>query len=131
MTLTMGFIGFGKSANRYHLPYLKTRNNIKVKTIFVRQINEELAAPYEERGVYFTTDLDELLNDKEIQVVTICTPAHTHYELAKKVILAGKSVIVEKPFCDTVEHAKELLALGREKGVVVMPYQNRRFDGDF
>ena len=43
MTLTMGFIGFGKSANRYHLPYLKTRNNIKVKTIFVRQINEELA----------------------------------------------------------------------------------------
>ena len=83
MTLTMGFIGFGKSANRYHLPYLKTRNNIKVKTIFVRQINEELAAPYEERGVYFTTDLDELLNDKEIQVVTICTPAHTHYELAK------------------------------------------------
>ncbi len=83
------------------------------------------------KGVSFTTDLDELLNDKEIQVVTVCTPAHTHYELAKKVILAGKSVIVEKPFCDTVEHAKELLALGREKDVVVMPYQNRRFDGDF
>ena len=30
-----------------------------------------------------------------------------------------------------MEHAKELLALGREKDVVVMPYQNRRFDGDF
>ncbi|HFI2421322.1 MULTISPECIES: oxidoreductase [Bacillus cereus group] len=131
MTLTMGFIGFGKSANRYHLPYVNIRKNIKVKTIFARQINEELAAPYKEKGVSFTTDLDELLNDKEIQVVTVCTPAHTHYELAKKVILAGKSVIVEKPFCDTVEHAKELLALGREKGVVVMPYQNRRFDGDF
>ncbi|OTZ84518.1 oxidoreductase, partial [Bacillus thuringiensis serovar darmstadiensis] len=44
MTLTMGFIGFGKSANRYHLPYVNTRNNIKIKTIFVRQINEKLAA---------------------------------------------------------------------------------------
>jgi predicted dehydrogenase len=40
-------------------------------------------------------------------------------------------VVVEKPFCDTLEHAKELLQLGREKGVMVMPYQNRRFDGDF
>ncbi|MED2710777.1 oxidoreductase, partial [Bacillus toyonensis] len=53
MTLTMGFIGFGKSANRYHLPYHTTRNKIKVKTIFVRQINEKLAAPYEVKGVYF------------------------------------------------------------------------------
>lgn len=87
MTLTMGFIGFGKSANRYHLPYVNARNNIKIKTIFVRQINEELAAPYEEKGVSFTTNLDELLNDKDIQVVTVCTPAHTHYELAKKLYL--------------------------------------------
>ncbi|OUC00754.1 hypothetical protein BK784_13780 [Bacillus thuringiensis serovar medellin] len=67
MTLTMGFIGFGKSANRYHLPYVNTRNNIKIKTIFVRQINEKLAAPYKEKGVYFTTDLDELLNDCFVQ----------------------------------------------------------------
>ena len=64
-------------------------------------------------------------------MVTICTPAHTHYDLAKQAILAGKSVIVEKPFCDTLEHAEELFALGQEKGVVVMPYQNRRFDGDY
>ena len=114
MTLTMGFIGFGKSANRYHLPYVNTRKNIKVKTIFVRQINEELAAPYKSKGVCFTTDLDELLNDKEIQVVTICTPAHTHYELAKS-YTCWKIGYRGKPFCDTVEHAKELLALGREK----------------
>ncbi|EAO55452.1 TRANS-1,2-DIHYDROBENZENE-1,2-DIOL DEHYDROGENASE / D-xylose 1-dehydrogenase (NADP+) [Bacillus thuringiensis serovar israelensis ATCC 35646] len=59
--------------------------------------------------------MDELLNDKEIQVVTVCTPAHTHYELAKKVILAGKSVIVEKPFCDTVEHAKEIISFRTRK----------------
>lgn len=129
--LTMGFIGFGKSANRYHLPYVILRENIKVKTIFDLHINEELAAPYLEKGVHFTTDLEEMLKDDDIQLITICTPAHTHYELAKKVIEAGKSVIVEKPFVDTLEHAKELLALGKEKGVMVAPYQNRRFDGDY
>jgi predicted dehydrogenase len=129
-TLTMGFIGFGKSANRYHLPYINTRPNIRVKTIFDLHVNEALAAPYREKNVEFTTDLDELLSDDEIQLITICTPAHTHYELAKQAIMAGKSVIIEKPFVDTLEHAKELLALGRKKGVMVAPYQNRRFDGD-
>lgn len=89
------------------------------------------SALLKKKGVNFTTDLNELLTDPEIELVTICTPAHTHYDLAKQAILAGKSVIVEKPFCDTLEHAEELFALGQEKGVVVMPYQNRRFDGDY
>lgn len=131
MTVTMGFIGFGKSANRYHLPYITIRENLRVKKIFDLNINEALAAPYREKGVEFTTEIDELLTDSEIELVTICTPAHTHYELAKKVIQAGKSVIVEKPFCDTLEHAKDLFELGKERGVLVMPYQNRRFDGDY
>ncbi|MGL9746879.1 oxidoreductase [Enterococcus sp. DIV0170] len=131
MTVTMGFIGFGKSANRYHLPYITIRENLRVKKIFDLNINEALAAPYREKGVEFTTEIDELLTDSEIELITICTPAHTHYELAKKVIQAGKSVIVEKPFCDTLEHAKELFELGKEQGVLVMPYQNRRFDGDY
>lgn len=131
MTVTMGFIGFGKSANRYHLPYITIRENLRVKKIFDLNINEALAAPYREKGVEFTTEIDELLTDSEIELITICTPAHTHYELAKKVIQAGKSVIVEKPFCDTLEHAKELFELGKERGVLVMPYQNRRFDGDY
>lgn len=131
MTLTMGFIGFGKSANRYHLPYISIRETITVKTIFDVQIREELAAPYREKGVTFTTEINDILSDPDIELITICTPAHTHYELAKQVINTGKSVIVEKPFCDSVEHAKELFALAKEKGVLVMPYQNRRFDGDF
>ncbi|MGK0552618.1 oxidoreductase [Enterococcus faecalis] len=131
MTLTMGFIGFGKSANRYHLPYLNVRESIVVKTIFDLQINEKLAQPYRAKGVHFTTDISEILADSEIELITICTPPATHYQLTKQVIAAGKSVIVEKPFCDTVEHAKELFALGREKKVLVMPYQNRRFDGDY
>lgn len=131
MTVTMGIMGFGKSANRYHLPYIMIRDNIYVKRIFDLNINEKSAAPYREKGVQFTTEIQNILTDPEIELVTICTPAHTHYELAKQVIEAGKSVIVEKPFCDTLAHAKELFKLGKKKGVLVMPYQNRRFDGDY
>ena len=59
MTLVIGFIGFGKSANRYHLPYVNLRENIKVRTIFDLKINEELARPYRAKGVTFTTDPDD------------------------------------------------------------------------
>lgn len=127
----MGFIGFGKSATRYHLPYVLLRDNIQVKTIANLFLDEEAIAPYRARGIAFTTDTAEMLADPEISFVTICTPPSTHYSLAKQVIEAGKSVVVEKPFCDSVEHAKELFALAREHGVTVSPYQNRRFDGDY
>jgi predicted dehydrogenase len=131
MTLKSAFIGFGKSANRYHLPYVLLRENIQVKTIFDLRINEAVAAPFRDKGVNFVTDLDELLNDEEIQLVTICTPPTTHYDLAKQSLEAGKNVIVEKPFTQTLAEAKELFALAAKKGLMIMPYQNRRFDGDF
>ncbi|MQS75801.1 oxidoreductase [Lactobacillus halodurans] len=132
MTLKIAFIGFGKSANRYHLPYLNIRDKFELKTVYTRKApNESLAKPYKEKGVKFTNDLNDILNDSEIDLVTICTPAKTHYDLAKSVIEAHKSVIVEKPFVDTLDHAKELIKLGQENNVLVMPYQNRRFDGDY
>lgn len=132
MSLKIAFIGFGKSANRYHLPYLNIRSDFELAKVYTRKpVAESLRKPYEDNGTVFTTNIDDILNDPQIDLVTICTPASTHYDLAKQVILANKSVIVEKPFVDTVEHAKELLALGKEKGVLVTPYQNRRFDGDY
>ncbi|MDR2464827.1 MAG: oxidoreductase [Streptococcaceae bacterium] len=131
MTLKLGIIGFGKSANRYHLPYINIRENIELKKVFTPIVDEELARPYKEEGVQFVQNLDDLLRDDEIELISICTPAHTHYELAKKVLLAGKHVIVEKPFADTLTHAKELFDLAEKNGVFITPYQNRRFDGDF
>ncbi|MFD1472921.1 oxidoreductase [Companilactobacillus mishanensis] len=132
MSLRIAFIGFGKSANRYHLPYLNIRPDFELAKVYTRKsVDDKLAQPYKDKGTKFTTNLNDVLDDPEIDLVTICTPASTHYELAKSVILANKSVIVEKPFVDSVEHARELLKLGRENGVLVMPYQNRRFDGDY
>ncbi|HIY93137.1 MAG TPA: Gfo/Idh/MocA family oxidoreductase, partial [Candidatus Companilactobacillus pullicola] len=87
MTLKIAFIGFGKSANRYHLPYLNIRDNFEVKTVYTRKApDEKRAKPYRQKGVNFTNDLNDILNDSEIDLVTICTPASTHYQLAKQEI---------------------------------------------
>ncbi len=125
--LTIGYIGNGKSTNRYHIPYVLTRQDkINIKTIYARHQNWK---PIE--GVIYTDNLDDLLNDDDIQVIVITTPSQFHYEYAKKAILAHKHCVVEKPFCETYEEAKELFDLAKENHVVVQCYQNRRFDSDF
>ena len=128
--LVVGFIGNGKSANRYHIPFILTRKDkIEIKKIYT--IDQKKDSWAKIPGVIYTEDLDDLLNDQDIDVIVISTPSNVHYEYAKIVLNAGKNCIVEKPFANTYEEAKEIFDLAKEKGLMVQCYQNRRFDSDF
>lgn len=130
MTLTIGFIGNGKSTNRYHMPFVLTRKDkIKVKTIYNRSIHFDTWKKIE--GIHYTDNLDELLFDKDIQVIVVTLKSSLHYEYAKKVLEAGKHCVVEKPFASSYAQAKELFDLAESKGLMLQCYQNRRFDSDF
>lgn len=131
MTLTMAIIGFGKSATRYHLPYLRLRQNINVKYIFNMTPSPEKQVEFQDLGCQFTNDLDLILNDPEVKLITLCTPPDTHYDLAKQCLQKGKHLIVEKPFCQTVAETAELIALAKEVDLLAIPFQNRRFDSDY
>ncbi|MEP7095361.1 MAG: Gfo/Idh/MocA family oxidoreductase, partial [Flavobacterium sp.] len=74
--------------------------------------------------------IDELLTD-DVDLVIVNTPVDTHYEYAKKVLLAGKHAVVEKAFTTTVAQAEELAAIAKEKGLKLAVFQNRRWDSDF
>lgn len=131
MKLKIAFIGFGKSTTRYHLPYVLIRENIEVLSIFNRSRKPELEKNYINYNINFTDNLEDILSNNEITLVSICSPLHTHYEYAKKCLEAGKNVLVEKPFVPTVKEAEDLFNLAKEKELTIMPYQNRRFDSDF
>jgi predicted dehydrogenase len=72
-------------------------------------------------GTRTTTDFDELLMDPEVDAVSIATPVVTHYNLAKRALLAGKHVFVEKPPAQSSSEAEELVALAEERGLAFMP----------
>ncbi len=126
--LTIGFIGNGKSTNRYHIPFVLQRENIKIKTIYERS-PKNLWDKIE--GVNYTTNIEDLLKDDEIQLVVVCTHLSSHYEFAMEVLKNNKNCLVEKPFVRTSKEAKELFAFAKEKGLLIQSYQNRRFDSDF
>lgn len=128
--LTIGYIANGKSANRYHLPFvLQRKDKIKVKTIYDLDVVNVKWPKI--GGVNYTSNLDELLNDDEIELIVICTMQQFHYEYARKALDHGKHVLVEKPFMTTEAQAKEIFDYAKEKGLMVQCYQNRRYDSDF
>lgn len=127
--LKIGYIGNGKSTNRYHIPFVLQRDNIKIKTIYRRNPDNDKwdSIP----GVKYTSDINELLNDEEIQLIVVCTHQDSHYEYARMVLENNKHCLVEKPFMKTSKEAMEIFDLAKQKGLIVQTYQNRRFDSDF
>jgi predicted dehydrogenase len=100
----------------------------------------ELACVLERKGtrvqekypeVRVARTLEELLADKEIQLCVVATPNDSHFELARAFLLAGRDVVVDKPFAPTLREAEELVRLAAEHGRLITVYQDRRFDGDF
>lgn len=65
--------------------------------------------------IKITQNLKDLLNDTEVDCVIVVTPAQTHYQIVKKVLISDKHVLVEKPLTTTVEDAKALVILSKEK----------------
>ncbi|MGL5821214.1 MAG: oxidoreductase [Sarcina sp.] len=127
--LTIAYIGNGKSTNRYHIPFVLQRENIKIKSIYQRNPKNE--AWDRIKGVQYTSNIDEILNDEEVDLIVICTGIDSHFEYAKLVLEHDKNCLVEKPFMETSKQAKEIFALAKSKGLIVQAYQNRRFDSDF
>jgi predicted dehydrogenase len=80
-------------------------------------------APVAERypGARFTTSFDDLLADDSLDAVVVATPVPTHFELARRVLGAGKHVLVEKPPAMRAVEMDELCALAEERDRVLMP----------
>ncbi len=66
-------------------------------------------------------DLEAVLGNPDVEAIAIATPVNTHYPIARRALEAGKHVFVEKPLAGSVSAAEELVALGMERDLVVMP----------
>ena len=72
------------------------------------------------REITVTSDLQSVLDDPRIDAISIATPISTHFALAKRALLAGKHVLVEKPLTQKSADAAELIRLGKKQDRIVM-----------
>lgn len=77
------------------------------------------------------SDANDMLNSGAIDLVVVSTPPNSHYEWAKQALSKGIHVVLEKPMALTTAQCDELMALAKDSGLLLVVYQNRRFDLDF
>ncbi len=124
----VGLIGFGMAARVFHAPVIEAVPRLKLLKV-VERSGDEARKRYPQ--VEVVRDADDLLRDDRVALVVVTTPNATHFELARRSLLAGKHVVVEKPFTNTSDEALELIELARRENRLLTVNHNRRWDGDF
>jgi scyllo-inositol 2-dehydrogenase (NADP+) len=123
-----GVCSYGMSGQVFHAPFLYVNPGFEFAAVVER--SKHLAQKrYPNVKVY--TSVEDMLADKSLDLIIVNTPNTTHYDYAKAALEAGKNVIVEKPFTVHSEQGKELVALAKQKGLLLSVYHNRRYDSDF
>jgi len=121
-------IGFGLAGQVFHAPFVSAVPGLKLEAIVQRK-GDTAGKAYPSSRIL--RSVEEALKDAAVQLVVVGTPNETHFALAKQALLAGKHVVIDKPFATTSSEAKELKKLAEKQGVVLAPFHNRRWDGDF
>ena len=128
-TIGVGLIGFGMAGDLFHAPSIAAVHGLKLTAIFARSGSGAAAqAAYPEVPVVRT--VGELLANPAVELVVVATPTHSHFEMARQVLLAGRHVVVDKPFTPTSKEARELIDLAQAQRRKLAVYQNRRWDSE-
>ena len=127
MPLNCAIVGCGRIAPNHTLTYEKNPETIITWACdLVYKKAERLAQDLNIPNA--TTNIEDVLADPEVDIVNILTDHHSHYSLAKQTLLAGKNVIVEKPFTLDPAHAQELIDIAHENQVQLICISQHRFD---
>lgn len=119
---------FGMSGKVFHAPFIHANSNFNLYGVWER--NKKIAHEVYPSIKSFDS-FEDLLADNKIELVIVNTPNITHFEYAKKALLAAKHVIVEKPFVVTADEGTELINIANQQNKKISVYHNRRFDSDF
>ncbi len=126
--LRVGLVGFGFAGQTFHAPVIAAVPGLVLAAVASSQPHKVHAVwPH----VAAVPDVDALVARTDIDLVVVATPNAQHHPVARQALLAGKHVVVDKPFTLDADQARELAGLARQQGRVLTVYQNRRWDADF
>jgi len=130
--MNIGIIGAGRIGKVHGESVMRFVKNATVKAIADPFMNEETIAWAKGMGINeIYTDYHDILNDKDIQIVLICSSTDTHSKISLEAIAAGKHIFCEKPIDHDVNKIKEVIDALKNSNVKYQVGFNRRFDHNF
>lgn len=123
-----GLVGFGLAGRVFHAPLLASVEGYELVSVVERSTSQ---AGKRYPGVTTLRSLEEMLSDDSLRLIVIATPNETHFAMARTALEAGKNVVIDKPMAVHAAEIAELDVLAKAKGLLAVPFHNRRWDSDF
>ncbi|GAB2982612.1 Gfo/Idh/MocA family protein [Saccharothrix stipae] len=125
-------IGYGLGGAAFHAPFLSTTPGLALAAVVTGNPDRraEVAARYP-RAELIASVAEVWRRADEFDLVVVTTPNRLHAEHARAALEHGLNTVVDKPFASSAAQARELADLAAARGVLLAPFHNRRWDGDF
>jgi len=131
-TAGVALVGYGMGGSVFHAPFIEAEPRLRLVSVVTGNRERGAAALARYPGVRVERSVESLLDRLDgIDLAVVTTPNASHAAIAAAVLAQGRPVVVDKPVTPTSDETRELRALARSAGTAVVPFQNRRFDGDF
>ena len=150
-TIRASILGTGLSLTAFHHPLLKALPELFTVHSVLERSGKETCRSIVGDDVKIVKTYEEVIEDKDVDLVVVSTPNRTHFDYVKRALEAGKHgkstafirdaydplaiadhvVMCEKPLTPTAKEAEELYRIAKANNRILGVYQNRRWDGDF
>jgi predicted dehydrogenase len=126
----IGLVGYGFGGRWFHAPLLRAAAECQFLGVVTSSSERRALVQQDDPGRSTFDSLDQLVA-AGAEAVAISTPAATHSELTDRALELGLAVVCDKPFALDAAAATRSAELAARRGLVLSPYQNRRWDSDF
>jgi len=123
----VGLIGYGYAGKTFHAPLIRSVPGLKLTVVGSSKPDIVQA---DVPGVSVCSNMEEVANHPEIDLLVIASPNESHFPLASMALRSGKHVVVDKPFTVKLADARTLVELAEEQGRLLSVFHNRRWDSE-
>jgi scyllo-inositol 2-dehydrogenase (NADP+) len=128
----VGVIGYGLGGSVFHAPLVAATPGLRLAAVVTGDAHRRAEAKRRYPDVRVVPNVDALWAMADaLDLVVVTSPNATHVPHARAALERGLHVVVDKPFAATAAEARGVGALAERSGRLAIPFQNRRWDGDF
>ena len=130
--LRVALIGYGLAGSVFHAPLIATTPGLRLVIVVTADAARRQQAERDNPGVAVVDGVERLWERAgEVDLVVIASPNRTHVPLGMTALKAGLHLVVDKPLAATAAEGRRLVEEAHERGLALVPFHNRRWDGDF